>query len=207
MYLSMYEWQIMFKAYTFLNCTNVEAYKPVNVHKLTDITLHRSMVWELNVTSVQKIVKFVLISICLYNVIETCTWETVDLQWNISQQRCQALQQSKNKIWFCRGDLPLWRWHGCKAPMTPYFCQLSLLSPEDPTFFGEMWTLQSLSPKDPLFFAFGCRRKLLFVSISSTNWSFLPRGAHSNGKRGYQARPWTHKKHPNHVLFRYEKRP
>ena len=32
-------------------------------------------------------------------------------------------------------------------------------------------------------------------------------GGHSNGKRGYQARPWTHKKHPNHVLFRYEKRP
>ena len=33
------------------------------------------------------------------------------------------------------------------------------------------------------------------------------RGGHSNGKRGYQARPWTHKKHPNHVFFRYEKRP
>ena len=32
-------------------------------------------------------------------------------------------------------------------------------------------------------------------------------GGHSNGKRGYQARPWTHKKHPNHVFFRYEKRP
>ena len=33
-------------------------------------------------------------------------------------------------------------------------------------------------------------------------------GSHSNGKRGYQARPWTHKKHPNHVfLIRYEKRP
>ena len=32
-------------------------------------------------------------------------------------------------------------------------------------------------------------------------------GEHSNGKRGYQARPWTHKKHPNHVSFRYEKRP
>ena len=32
-------------------------------------------------------------------------------------------------------------------------------------------------------------------------------GGHSNGKRGYQARPWTHKKHPYHVLFRYEKRP
>ena len=31
-------------------------------------------------------------------------------------------------------------------------------------------------------------------------------GGHSNGKRGYQARPWTHKKHPNHVLFRYEKK-
>ena len=32
-------------------------------------------------------------------------------------------------------------------------------------------------------------------------------GGHSNGKRGYQARPWTHKKHPNHVFFRYEIRP
>ena len=31
-------------------------------------------------------------------------------------------------------------------------------------------------------------------------------GGHSNGKRGYQARPWTHKKHPNQVLFRYEKK-
>ena len=29
-------------------------------------------------------------------------------------------------------------------------------------------------------------------------------GRHSNGKRGYQARPWSH---PNHVFFRYEKRP
>ena len=32
-------------------------------------------------------------------------------------------------------------------------------------------------------------------------------GGHSNGKRGYQARPWTHKKHPNHVFFKYENRP
>ena len=32
-----------------------------------------------------------------------------------------------------------------------------------------------------------------------------PRGGHSNGKRGYQARPWTHKNHPNHVIFRYGK--
>ena len=31
-------------------------------------------------------------------------------------------------------------------------------------------------------------------------------GGHSNGKRGYQARPWTHKKHPNRVLFRYGKK-
>ena len=35
----------------------------------------------------------------------------------------------------------------------------------------------------------------------------MTRGGHSNGKKRYQARPWTHKKHPNHVLFRYEKRP
>ena len=50
------------------------------------------------------------------------------------------------------GALPLWRWRGCKAPkttyfqrcchpMTPYFCWLFLLSPKDPTFFGEMWAL------------------------------------------------------------------
>ena len=32
------------------------------------------------------------------------------------------------------------------------------------------------------------------------------RGGHSNGKRGYKARPWTHKEHPNHVFFRYEKK-
>ena len=57
------------------------------------------------------------------------------------------------------------------SPNDPIFCWLSLLSPvpKDPTFFGEMWALRSLSPKDPLFFAFGCHRKLLFVSISSTN--------------------------------------
>ena len=84
------------------------------------------------------------------------------------------------------GGLPLWRWRGCKAPktpyfqccchpMTPYFCWLSLLSPNKDlaTLFGEMWALRSLSPKGLLFFAFG-HRKLLFVSISSTNWSFLP---------------------------------
>ena len=31
---------------------------------------------------------------------------------------------------------------------------------------------------------------------------YFPRGGggHSNGKREYQARPWTHKKHPNHVF-------
>ena len=35
----------------------------------------------------------------------------------------------------------------------------------------------------------------------------FPPGGHSNGKRGYQARPWTLKKHPNHVSFMYENRP
>ena len=30
--------------------------------------------------------------------------------------------------------------------------------------------------------------------------SYSP-GGHSNGNEGYQARPWTHKKHPNHVLI------
>ena len=34
-----------------------------------------------------------------------------------------------------------------------------------------------------------------------------PPVGHSNGKRGYQARPWTHKKHPYHIFFRYENRP
>ena len=43
-----------------------------------------------------------------------------------------------------------------------------------PHISGEMWALRSVSPKDPLFFAFGCHRKLLFVSISLTSWSFLP---------------------------------
>ena len=47
--------------------------------------------------------------------------------------------------------------------------------------------------------------------LSFYNFSLIlclfPGGGHSNGKRGYQARPWTHKKHPNHILFRYEKRP
>ena len=37
--------------------------------------------------------------------------------------------------------------------------------------------------------------------------SYFPGGPLSNGKRGYQARPWTHKKHPNHIFFRYENRP
>ena len=80
------------------------------------------------------------------------------------------------------GGLPLWRWRGCKAPgktpyfqrychpMTPYFCWLSLLSPKDPTYFGEIGLLNRSHPKTPLFFAFGSHRKLLFVSISSTNW-------------------------------------
>ena len=32
-------------------------------------------------------------------------------------------------------------------------------------------------------------------------------GGHSNGKKGYQARPWTHKEHPNHIFFMYENKP
>ena len=32
-------------------------------------------------------------------------------------------------------------------------------------------------------------------------------GGHSNGKRGYQAHPWTHQKHPNHIFFKYGNRP
>ena len=40
-------------------------------------------------------------------------------------------------------------------------------------------------------------------------WLILEKypGGHSNGKREYQACPWTHKKHPNHVFVRYEKDP
>ena len=40
-----------------------------------------------------------------------------------------------------------------------------------PTFFGDMCT--GLFNRYHLFFAFGCHRKLLFVLISSTNWSFF----------------------------------
>ena len=43
----------------------------------------------------------------------------------------------------------------------------------------------------------GCMLRNVIIHV-------IPRGSHSNGKRGYQARPWTHKKHPNHVFFRYE---
>ena len=46
-----------------------------------------------------------------------------------------------------------------------------------------------------------------FSHLVYAHVSFWARGGHSNGKRGYQARPWTHKKHPNHVLFRYEEDP
>ena len=48
------------------------------------------------------------------------------------------------------------------------------------------------------------REAQVILSISGDCTS---RGGHSNGKRGYQARPWAHKKHPNHVFFRYENRP
>ena len=52
---------------------------------------------------------------------------------------------------------------------------LSLLSPKDPTFLVKCGLFADRShPKTTYFFACGCHRKLLFVSISSTNWSFLP---------------------------------
>ena len=44
-------------------------------------------------------------------------------------------------------------------------------------------------------------------NLAVTSTRILLPGGHSNGKRGYQARPWTHKKHPNHVFFRHENRP
>ena len=56
--------------------------------------------------------------------------------------------------------------------------------------------LREAKKKEKFFFFF------FFFSLI-----FLRGGGHSNGKRGYQARPWTHKKHPNHVFFRYENRP
>ena len=60
------------------------------------------------------------------------------------------------------GALPLWRWHRCKAPktpyfqrcchpMTPYFCWLSLLSPKDPTFFVKCGLFNLSHPKTPYF--------------------------------------------------------
>ena len=45
------------------------------------------------------------------------------------------------------------------------------------------------------------------VGLCTRQLKFADPGGHSNGKRGYQARPWAHKKHPNHVFFRYENRP
>ena len=45
------------------------------------------------------------------------------------------------------------------------------------------------------------------VSFHIEWWRRKNPGGHSNSKRGYQAHPWTHKKHPNHVFFRYENRP
>ena len=45
-----------------------------------------------------------------------------------------------------------------------------------------------------------------FINLT---WIVLNRGGGEGLKwqEGYQARPWTHKKHPNHVFFRYENRP
>ena len=57
-------------------------------------------------------------------------------------------------------------------PMTPYFADCLCCHPKTPHCFCKMWALRSLSPKDPLFFAFSCHRKLLFVSVSSTNNHF-----------------------------------
>ena len=51
----------------------------------------------------------------------------------------------------------------------------------------------------------GLCRLGLHVSDSSQFWWMGP-GA-LEWQRGYQALPWTHKKHPNHIFFRYENRP
>ena len=51
-----------------------------------------------------------------------------------------------------------------------------------------------------------------FIGINLNNYTpslwkcFNPRnqnhpGGHLNGKKGYQARPWTHKKHPKHIFL------
>ena len=49
---------------------------------------------------------------------------------------------------------------------------------------------------------------MLFIFFNVLySWRMPGGGGHSNGKRGYQAHPWTHKKHPNHIFFRYENRP
>ena len=46
-----------------------------------------------------------------------------------------------------------------------------------------------------------------FIMKFSNLFVWAPGEGALEWQEGYQARPWTHKKHPNHVLFRYEKRP
>ena len=50
----------------------------------------------------------------------------------------------------------------------------------------------------------GCRDYVCWVWTVDRVWIFFcyPGGGHSNDKRGSQARPWTHKKHPKHVFLR-----
>ena len=56
-----------------------------------------------------------------------------------------------------------------------------------------------------LFYSTGVNAYYFFFLWQNRHKQY--KNIHSNGKRGYQARPWTHKKHPNHVFFRYENRP
>ena len=82
------------------------------------------------------------------------------------------------------GALPLWRWHGCKAPKTPLFS--ALLSPNDPIFllivyavtqrphifWWNVGSLITLTQRPPIF-CIRLPQEAIFVSISSTNRSFL----------------------------------
>ena len=132
--------------------------------------------------------KHVGITIIAYLVSNLVKWITTVLFTRLFLRLTFSLGSLESPQRCVRGALPLWRWRGCKAPCKsrppifsaavtqwPFiFADCLCCHPKTPHFLCEMWALRSLSPKDPLFFAFGCHRKLLFVSISSTNWSFLP---------------------------------
>ena len=72
----------------------------------------------------------------------------------------------------------LWKGTAVRIPFHQHRCTWSMMCTLIATIVSHTldsdWLQVLFVLKDPLFFAFGCLRKLLFVSISSTNWSFLP---------------------------------